>query len=104
MSKKNTPTQYAPTIPQDASIQVSVAKVGTTVIASLIIGAIFGGFAVVRVADSTAIRLTFAEAGLSELKNSSVSRKEWEQQQVYLDLKFSEINTKIDKLPERIKE
>lgn len=60
------------------TVELSVNKVFATVISTLVVGALFGAYAVVRVSDSNTIRITAVELDVSEIKGDIVPRKEFD--------------------------
>ena len=78
-------------------IVLSPSKIISGVVGSLLVGAIIGGIAFVRVSDSTAIKATINAVSIEELKKSTVSQGEF---QLTLD-RLGRIETKLDKLLEK---
>jgi len=116
MSKKNPTPDYAPsmqnneTIPMQTRVTytetpqrsnneiiLSPSKIISGVIGSLLVGAILGGIAFIRVSDSTAIKVSINAATIEELKKDTVSQAEFE---LTLD-RLGRIESKIDKLLEK---
>lgn len=78
-------------------IILSPSKIISGVIGSLLVGAILGGIAFIRVSDSTAIKVSINAATIEELKKDTVSQAEFE---LTLD-RLGRIESKIDKLLEK---
>ena len=116
MPKKNTPPDYASdvqpneTIPMQTrvtytetpqnrtnDIVLSPSKIISGIVASLVVGAILGGIAFVRVSDSTAIKATINAVSIEELKKGTVSQAAFDLTLARLD----RIESKIDRLLER---
>jgi len=116
MSKKNKTPDYTPsmqtneTIPMQTRVTytetpqgrtneiiLSPSKIISGVIGSLLVGAIIGGIAFIRVSDSTAIKVSINAATIEELKKNTVSQAEFN---LTLD-RLGRIESKIDKLLEK---
>ena len=78
-------------------IVLSPSKIISGVIGSLLVGAIIGGIAFIRVSDSTAIKVSINAATIEELKKNTVSQAEFN---LTLD-RLGRIESKIDKLLEK---
>jgi len=78
-------------------IVLSPSKIISGVVGSLVVGAILGGIAFVRVSDSTAIKATINAVSIEELKKSTVSRAAFDLTLARLD----RIESKIDRLLEK---
>jgi len=116
MPKKNPTPDYAPSTqpnetmpmqtrvtytetPQNRTndIVLSPSKIISGIVGSLVVGAIIGGIAFVRVSDSTAIKVSINAATIEELKKDTVSQAEFN---LTLD-RLGRIESKIDKLLEK---
>ena len=117
MPKKNTTPDYAPstqntneTIPMQTRVTytetpqnrtnevvLSMGKIMSGIAGSLVVGAILGGIAFVRVSDSTAIKATINAVSIEELKKSTVSQAAFDLTLARLD----RIESKIDRLLEK---
>lgn len=97
MAKKNSTTQYTPSMSKNTDITLSLNKIISSVIGTLVVGAVIGGFTVVSLANSNAIRITAAEFTIIDIKDNMVSRAEWGQTNSRLD----RMENKIDRLLER---
>ena len=78
-------------------IVLSPSKIISGVVTSLLVGAILGGIAFIRVSDSTAIKATVNAVSIEELKKSTVSQATFDLTIARLD----RIESKIDRLLER---
>jgi len=78
-------------------IVLSPSKIISGVVGSLVVGAILGGIAFVRVSDSTAIKTTINAVSIEELKKSTVSQAAFDLTLARLD----RIESKIDRLLEK---
>jgi len=78
-------------------IILSPSKIISGVIGSLLVGAILGGIAFIRVSDSTAIKVSINAATIEELKKDTVSQAEFS---LTLD-RLGRIESKIDRLLEK---
>jgi len=78
-------------------IVLSPSKIISGVVGSLLVGAILGGIAFIRVSDSTAIKATVNAVSIEELKKNTVSQAEFN---LTLD-RLGRIETKLDRLLER---
>ena len=99
---ENTPMQtkvvYTETPQRSANeIVLSPSKIISGVVGSLLVGAILGGIAFIRVSDSTAIKAGNNAIAIEKLEKSSVSQGEFS-----LTLnRLGKIESKIDRLLER---
>ena len=78
-------------------IVLSTGKIISGIVGSLVVGAILGGIAFIRVSDSTAIKATINAISIEELKKDTVSQAEFN---LTLD-RLGKIESKIDRLLER---
>ena len=116
MPKKNTTPDYAPsmqtneTIPMQTrvtytetpqrnanEIVLSPSKIVSGVVGSLLVGAILGGIAFIRVSDSTAIKATVNAVSIEELKKNTVSQAAFDLTLARLDRIESKIDRLLDK-------
>lgn len=80
-----------------AQEKISKTKIATTVIASLITGAIFGGISVIRLADTQTVVLAGHTASIAELKDQLVPRAEYESRNKSVDERLSRIEATVDR-------
>jgi len=76
-AKKNTTAQYISDMQKNNNVSEKIRGSFITIFTSLVIGAIFGGVGVVRLSDSTAIKVGVNAKDITELKDTTVSRNEF---------------------------
>lgn len=62
---------------KDSQVQTSIYKIVSTIIGSVLVGAIFGGVSMLRLVDSTTYKAIANEQSIIDIKKEYVSKNEY---------------------------